>query len=279
MPRSRASGSAPAIASLTRSPSPTGSGLEAKYAGMDAGQLEEIVDHPDHPVDLVPDPPLIAARVLGQPVLERLGHRPHPGERGAEVVGDPGDQLATGVLEPGLAVTGLGQLDAGRRELVGQGLELAGAAHRGAQPSAGRPGCGRRHEASATSARTPRPRPWRPPARRRRPLRPPTNTTTKSCSEMNIARAVPTSPARTCGYRDDGDSRRSASATTGADPPRRGRVRLAPTPPAQAAAIRTISSWSLTCAPSGSPRPTRSPAAPDGSGRPRPSRAAGGRAP
>ena len=43
---------------------------------------------------------MVALRVVGQAVLERLGHRPQPGQRRAQVVGDPGDQLAARLLQP-----------------------------------------------------------------------------------------------------------------------------------------------------------------------------------
>ena len=45
-PARRATGSAPAIASLTRSPSASGSGVMRQDAGVDPGELEEVVDHP-----------------------------------------------------------------------------------------------------------------------------------------------------------------------------------------------------------------------------------------
>ena len=107
--RARATGSAPAIASLTRSPSSDGLEAQPQDAGVDPGQLEEVVDHPHHPVDLGADLPVVALRVVGHAVLERLGHRAHPGQRRAQVVRDPRDQLAARLLEPSLALARLGE--------------------------------------------------------------------------------------------------------------------------------------------------------------------------
>ena len=71
---------------------------------MDAGQLEEVVDHPHHPVDLGAHLGVVAGRVVGKPVLERLGHRAQAGERRPQVVGDPRHQLASRLLEGQLPV-------------------------------------------------------------------------------------------------------------------------------------------------------------------------------
>ena len=99
---------------------------ELQVAGVDPGELEEVVDHPHHPVDLGADLPVVARRVLGQAVLQRLGHGPHPGQRTAQVVGDPRDQLAPGLLQACLPFAGLRELPAGPHELVGELLELRG---------------------------------------------------------------------------------------------------------------------------------------------------------
>ena len=126
--RARATGSAPAIASLTRSCSGDRLGRHGQDAGVDPGQLEEVVDHPHHPVDLGADLAVVARRVVDHAVLERLGHRPHPGQRRAQVVGDPRDQLAPGRLEPRLAHPRLLQPLAGAGQLLRERLELARAA-------------------------------------------------------------------------------------------------------------------------------------------------------
>jgi hypothetical protein len=106
---------------------------------MDARELEEVVDHPHHPLDLGAHLGVVARRIVRQTVLERLGHGPQPGQRRAEVVGDPGHQLASGLLESHLAVARLGELGAGPPELRRQLLELR------------RPGRGRRREPAAVT--------------------------------------------------------------------------------------------------------------------------------
>ena len=93
---------------------------------MDPGQLEEVVDHRGQPVGLDPDLPVVAGAaglVVDHAVLERLGHRPQPGQRRAQVVRDPGDQVAAAALKAGLCVR-----DSASRcwpgQLVGEVLEL-----------------------------------------------------------------------------------------------------------------------------------------------------------
>ena len=61
---------------------------------------------------------MVARRVLGHAVLERLGHRAQPGQRRAQVVAHPGDQVAAGRLERGVAVALL-------REPYGLRLQVA----------------------------------------------------------------------------------------------------------------------------------------------------------
>src|SRR5207247_1535724 len=83
-------------------------------AGVDPGELEEVVDKPGEDLGLRPDRLEVLAR-LGEIVLQRLDHRLQRGERRAQVVARPGDKLATGVEE---------LLDA-RCHLVERGAELA----------------------------------------------------------------------------------------------------------------------------------------------------------
>ena len=208
-PRARATGSAPAIASLTRSPSATGSSDGCSTPGVDPGQLEEVVDHPHHPVDLGADLAVVARRVVGHPVLERLGHRAQPGQRRAQVVGDPGDQLAPRLLEPLLAVARLGQPLAGPGQLVGERRELgrAAAARRRTRPLS--PNRARvvaqRRATSATSAAPDAP------ARPATATSPadhgtPAATTSKSCvGEEHRAARCRRSPATTARDGDDRD--------------------------------------------------------------------------
>ena len=59
-----------------------------------------------------------------QLVLQRLGHRHDAGERRAQVVRDPRDELAARLLDAMLALARLGELRAGGDELVGEGAEL-----------------------------------------------------------------------------------------------------------------------------------------------------------
>ena len=72
--------------------------LERERAGVDPGQLEQVVDeHRERPH-------LVAQRrqvVLGrhEPVLDRLEHRLQRGDRSAQVVARPGDELAPRVEE------------------------------------------------------------------------------------------------------------------------------------------------------------------------------------
>ena len=240
----RATGSAPAIASLTTSPSATGCGLQRQHAGVDPGQLEEVVDHPHHPVDLGADLAVVARRVVGQAVLERLGHRPQPGQRRAQVVGDPRDQLAARLLQPRLA-----------RRATPPAARWSGPARRtapGTRPARATLGdelrrCSPKPRASlaqrrATSARAPR-RPRSANGERddagdhgdpeRRPRGRGRRGTSPARSPTMPATTAPTATTR------DADGQPAQRAA-----PQRARPATqpdaAPTPPDQAAAIRTI---------------------------------------
>ncbi len=87
--------------------------LERDCAGVDAGELEEVVDEEPERPHLLPHRREVALG-LGQAVLERLEHRLHRGERRPEVVARPGDELAPGVEE---------SLDVGRH-LVERGRQI-----------------------------------------------------------------------------------------------------------------------------------------------------------
>ena len=79
---------------------------QAQRARVDLRQLEEVLDHRGEPVRLHPHLGVVVvdlARIGDHLVLERLGHRPQPGERRAQVVADPGDQFPAARLERLLA--------------------------------------------------------------------------------------------------------------------------------------------------------------------------------
>ena len=77
-------------------------------AGLDARQLEEVVHEGGQPVHLDPDLPVVPRGVVRDAVLERLGHRTQRGERGAEVVRHPRDEVAAAGLEQAFALAHLG---------------------------------------------------------------------------------------------------------------------------------------------------------------------------
>jgi hypothetical protein len=70
-------------------------------------------------------------RVADDVVLEGLGHRPQPGQRGPQVVGDPGDQVAPAGFELSFALAGLGGPDRRGGEPVAEGGTHAQADRRG----------------------------------------------------------------------------------------------------------------------------------------------------
>lgn len=79
-------------------------------SGGDPGQLEQIVDQARHPVRLDPDPAVVLGhrrRLVDHPVLQCLRHRPQPGQRRTQVVGDPRDQLAAAGLQLPFPLPGL----------------------------------------------------------------------------------------------------------------------------------------------------------------------------
>ena len=160
-------------------------GAEPQDTGMDAGELEQVVDHPDHPVDLGPHLPVVARRVVGEPVLERLGHRPEPGQRGAQVVRDPRHQLAAR-LPPARARVPA-RLGAAARWC---GAARSETAANSAAPCAGGERAalteppGRRRAARATDRASAAPTPARRRAPRPRRRRPPTDHHARSWFEQ-----------------------------------------------------------------------------------------------
>ena len=182
-----------------------------------------------HPVDLGADLAVVAGRVVGHPVLERLGHRPQPGQRRAQVVGHPGDQLAARLLEPLLAVARLLQpftAVAASSSLTARGAPRAvaqlGLDHRPLSPSRRASSRRRRDHRRAPCRRRAR----RPRTRRRPPARP-----------EHDAEVVVGQEHRSCGADDAGhDASTTATTATSADLPaeRAAAQRATPTPAARA---------------------------------------------
>ena len=171
--------------------------VQRQHAGVDAGELEEVVDHPHHPVDLGADLAVVAGGVVGQPVLERLGHRAHRGQRRAQVVGHPRDQLAPRLLEPLLAE----RATPAAACAVTASSSLSSWSSTGPrEPASNRPLSPKRR-ASSRMVRDQRANAV--PTTNETPIAttPATvttqSTTSRSWSERNIARAVPTTPATT----------------------------------------------------------------------------------
>ena len=263
-PRARATESALASASLTTSPSATGCRAEAHHAGMDPRQLEEVVDHPHHPVDLCSHLGVVARRVVGEPVLERLGHRAQARRAAYAGRGRP--------TTPTRAATAPGRP---RGHVTRRAWRWSVAA----RPTAARTRQGRRRQlrrtrrsrrrrgrvpaARATNVPTqcrPRGRRARRRSRRRRPrARRHPGRVGKGTSP---GRSRACRPARRA--RRPSRPRRSASALRHGGRARSGRRRRRATPPDHAAVVQTMVSWSwvMSTAPSGSRRPRRSPGAP-----------------
>ena len=106
-PLASATAAADATASDTSSSSATRLDRQRQRVGLDAGQLEQVVDQPGQPVGLGHELQVVAVdlgRVGHDAVVERLGHGPDAGDRRAQVVAHPRHQLAAAVLEGALAV-------------------------------------------------------------------------------------------------------------------------------------------------------------------------------
>ena len=69
-------------------------------AGVDLGHLEEVVDHLGEPNALVFNAFGLGSHLVAadHAVADRLGERPDPGQRSAQVVADEGDQLPAGLF-------------------------------------------------------------------------------------------------------------------------------------------------------------------------------------
>ena len=253
---------------------------------MDAGQLEEVVDHPHIRSTSVRICAVVARRVLGHAVLQRLGHRAQPGQRGAQVVRDPGDQLAAGGLQRRLARS----RDSASRSLVrvssADELRRARPVRRPADDelaalaeARGRPRAASGDQRTTHRAEQQREDQGDDPGDQQHDR----STTWKSWADRNIARAVPTTPASTAATATSGDHGEQPAQRRAAQQPaerrsRRGRPRRT-RPTAMQDDRRSGRSRRRRGrpGPSGSRRPTPSTSRPGGSGRPRPSRAAGGR--
>ena len=75
---------------------------ELQRVGLDAGQLEQVVDQAGQPVGLADELAVVARDLAGSydhPVVERLDHGPDARDRRAQVVAHPGHQLAAAALE------------------------------------------------------------------------------------------------------------------------------------------------------------------------------------
>jgi hypothetical protein len=104
---------------------------ELEAARVDPRQLEQVVDHAVEAVRLHADLAEVAVLVVDHAVLERLGHGADPGERRAQVVRHPRDELAAAALLRLHAVARVGEAAVGGAELAGQLRELgAGGAAR-----------------------------------------------------------------------------------------------------------------------------------------------------
>ncbi len=109
-------------------------GAEPERAAVDAGQFEQVVDERGEPFGVGADLEVVALDggvVVDDVVVEGLGHRPDGGERRAQVVGDPGDELAPGRFEGAFALLGGLQAAGDLGELARERGQFAGAGDRG----------------------------------------------------------------------------------------------------------------------------------------------------
>ncbi len=94
---------------------------EGERAGLDAGEFEQVVDHAGEAFDLGADSGEVALGLFGDAVLQGFGHRAQAGQRGAQVVRDPGDEFPPGGVQGPFAVPGFGQPGAGGGEFGADG--------------------------------------------------------------------------------------------------------------------------------------------------------------
>jgi hypothetical protein len=111
-----------------------GGGDQPQRAGVDPGQLEQVVDELGHPVGLDPDPPVVlldGGRIVDDAVFEGLGHRPQPGQGGAQIVRHPGDEFAPAGLQAPFTVPGRLRPDRGGGQPATEDRPDGQADHRG----------------------------------------------------------------------------------------------------------------------------------------------------
>ncbi len=101
-------------------------GGQGEGAGVDAGEFEKVADHVVEAFDLGADLLQIAVGVGGDAVLQGLRHGAQTGQRGAQVVRDPGDEFAPGGLQRAFPLPGFGESGAGGGQLTAQVLQFGG---------------------------------------------------------------------------------------------------------------------------------------------------------
>ena len=171
--------------------------VQRQHAGVDPGELEEVVDHAHHPVDLGPDLAVVAGGVVGQPVLERLGHRAQsrPGASAGRGTPTTPARAATPRAAARARAT-----PAGRRAVMASSSLSSWSSAGPREPASNRPLSPNRrassrmvrdHRANAVPMTNETPIATTPATVTTQ------STTSRSWSERNIARAVPTTPATT----------------------------------------------------------------------------------
>ena len=257
-----------ASASLTTSPSATGWRFSGSTPAWMREKLEEVVDHAHHPVDLGADL-AVASGWSARPrasasVIARIAAR---GERRSW------DTHETSSRRDSSSRCSRTRDSCNRRAVRASSSLPSWSSAGPREPASNRPLSPKRrassrmvrdHRANAVPMTNETPMATTPATVTTQ------STTSRSWSERNIARAVPTTPATTASTAvrattptcQRKDRRRTTHAKS--SPSR-------PAAPAQAASIPMIAHWSsVIAAPTGSRRPRRSPGARAWSGRPRP---------
>ena len=117
MPSSAARGWKPPTTWRTTSAASTRAEVEREAVGIEAGEVEQVLDEALEPPGLAADDGGGRMRVVGGPVEHGLGVAADRGERGAQLVGDRHQELA-------LLVAGPGEIAAHRVDRLGQLGEL-----------------------------------------------------------------------------------------------------------------------------------------------------------